>query len=112
MRDRPDNVLFILNALAGSDNPLSCSQLADRHPTYRPEQIYAVMSGMGAAGRRWWIRPVGQWSRSGGFQITTEGLREMRRRAIHGPSPRRRKQKKPRQSRVCPCCNQPLMRRR
>lgn len=96
MKKRPDNVLFILRTLAGSDDPLTAADLAEHHAEFNAFQIYAIMSGMGARARHWWIRPVGAWSRETGFQITSEGLQEMRRRAIYGPRPRRRSQKKPR----------------
>lgn len=107
MAERHDNVLFILRALAGSEDPLTAADLAAEHPAYNAFQIYAIMSGMGARAQVWWIRPDGLWTRDARFHITSEGLQEMRRRATYGPRKRRRSQKKSRQSRACPCCNRP-----
>lgn len=43
-----------------------------------PQQTYASMSCLGAAGKRWWIRPIARWERKGQFRITAEGRKQIK----------------------------------
>jgi len=74
MRD-PSTLIWprILKSLA-EDGPADSYELAERL-NETPRRVYASMSGLGRAGNRWWIRPVGRhWRRRAPFELTNRGL--------------------------------------